>query len=363
MTHLDSGGITLYILNLVAPLDQLGCKTHIFSSGGELQDLFTSAGAPVTKSSIRTKSELDPKLYFALPSLVRLLKKEKFDLIHAHNRPAQVLAHWAGKQAKIPYVTTCHGFYKRRLGRRLLPAWGDLTIAISPGVADHLHHDFKVDPKKIRVVPNGVDVVSLRKAGLNQTAAKAQFGWSHENLVIGCIARLVKVKGQADLIEAFRLLSEKHPEARLLLAGDGEEREEYEKLVSASGLRDKILFTGNLRDITPVLAAMDVFVHPATWEEAFGLSIIEAMVYGKPVVVTDTWALKNSFRDGESVFLVPPSNAQVLSQVLIRLLKSPHLRSDAGSKGQKIAEQQFSLDRCAASILQVYKEALTVPSS
>ena len=137
-THLNSGGITNYILRLIKPLRELGIDLSVLSSGGEYTTFFKDAGAEVYELPIRTKSELHPKLYWAVPSVLRLIYEKKIDLLHAHTRVTQVLAYWTQRITGVGVATTCHGFYRRRFGRRLIPAWGDRTIAISQPVADNL---------------------------------------------------------------------------------------------------------------------------------------------------------------------------------------------------------------------------------
>ncbi len=145
-THLNVGGITTYILRLVRPLKKLGVETFVLSSGGDCSQQFAERGARVFELPIRTKNELHPRLYLQLPAVQRLIRENKIDLLHAHTRVTQVMSFWLHKTMGIDFVATSHGYYKRRLGRRILPAWGHCTIAISQGVADHLAKDFKRPP-------------------------------------------------------------------------------------------------------------------------------------------------------------------------------------------------------------------------
>lgn len=365
MTHLDSGGIGRYILSLCAPLKTRGVEVHVASSEGALVPEFREAGACLHLGFPRVKVELDPRLYLSLPRLLELLRKEKIDIMHAHNRASQVLAHWASGLSAVPYVTTCHGFYKRRLGRRIWPAWGARVIAISDDVARHLHEDFHVPPSAVRTVENGVDIDGIRSAvaRFSPAEAKAFFGIPEEAMVIGCIARLVKVKGQGDLIQAFKRVKETHSGIHLLLAGDGKDRAYFEALARESGVNSSITFTGNLDEVARALAAIDVFALPATWREAFGLSILEAMAAGKPVIVSDNWALASAFKEKTDALLVPPGDPIRLAEELSRLVSDRVLREKIGKEGAMKASRLYSLDRMADGILRVYKETLTPQTS
>ena len=157
-THLNTGGITSYILKLVKPLAAKKVQTFVASSGGEFEDSVKARGAAVLQFPIRTKSELNPKIYFQIPKVIQFIRENKIDLIHAHTRVTQVMAFWIQVFHQIPVVTTCHGFYKRRLGRRINPAWGNRTIAISRAVGNHLSRDHKVDGEKIHIIHNSIHI-------------------------------------------------------------------------------------------------------------------------------------------------------------------------------------------------------------
>ena len=357
-THLNSGGITTYILKLVKPLRELGIEISVASSGGTGSPLFQEAGAQTHKLDIRTKSELHPKLYLALPSLVRLIREKQIDLIHAHTRVTQVLAFWIQKIHKIPVVTTCHGFYQRRLGRRLNPAWGDCVIAISEGVEEHLLRDFHVPQSKARMIHNGVDIEALDKAYARHSPelAKVSYGFGPKDFVIGNVARLVADKGQEYLLRAVSELKQDLPSLRLLIVGDGRDRDHLARLAKKLKLENRVVFTGTVQDVTKPLAAMDLFVFPATWREGFGLSIIEAMACRKPIVATKIWNLSSLIQNGVTGILVEPKRIDILVSAISRLAKDPAWCQRLGLEGRKVVEQMFTIQRMAQEIAGVYKK-------
>lgn len=360
-THLNPGGITIYILRLIDCLRQEGFETLIFSSGGDYAPFFKEKNVKLLTFDIRTKSEVHPKLVPALISLIKVIREEKIDVLHAHTRVTQVLAYWAGKFTGIPVVTTCHGFYKIRLGRRLLPAWGRRAIAISEPVGKHLAEDFKVPEQRIRVVNNAVDIRLLDEQYRRHFPDKVKqtFGFEKTDRVIGVVARLVSDKGHEYLLRAAALLERDFPDMRLLIVGEGRERANLEQLAQALGIGSRVVFTGNLPDVSKALAAMDIFAFPATWREGFGLSIVEAMTCGKPVIVTNIWALNSLIQNGVTGLLVEPKDAEVLADALRKLLQDPNLRRQIGENARAAVERLFTIERMAAEIAGVYKETLT----
>ena len=144
-THLNIGGITQYVFDLSSELLKRGHQVTVVSSGGSCAEAFQKQGITVIIINLQTKSELSPKLLQAQTKLIKVFKEKKPDIVHAHTRVTQILAHRIQRKSQILFVTTCHGFYKRRLGRRLNPAWGDYVIAISEAVAKHLEEIFRVE--------------------------------------------------------------------------------------------------------------------------------------------------------------------------------------------------------------------------
>ena len=292
-THLNRGGISKYILSVGNDFVKKGHEIYVCSSGGEMDEEFRVVGIQQKILPIKTKSELNPKLYWFLPALIGWVREQKIDVIHAHTRITQVMADWTHRLTGIPYVATAHGFYKRRLGRRLFPAWGIRTIAISEAVRTDLHETHHLSTDQIRVIYNGLDLQELANNFLKYEprGVRGEYGFSEHDYVVGIIARLVPDKGHEYLIRALRCLENEFPSLKLLIVGDGKHRRYLEDLSNKLKLSARIHFTGNLKDVSKPLAATDLFALPAVWREGFGLSIVEAMACQKPVVVTNIWAL------------------------------------------------------------------------
>ena len=359
-THLNRGGISRYILSVGSALIDKGDEVFVASSGGEMEEEFLERGFRLKNLAIRTKSELSPKIYFVLPELIRWIETEAIDLVHAHTRITQVMAFWIHCLTRKPFVTTAHGFYKRRLGRRILPAWGEQVVAISQPVGTHLRSTFHVPEDRIQVVYNGVDLEDLvnRFSKYNFRDVRREYGISEDALVVGVTARLVPDKGHEHLIRAAKALEFEIPSLRLLIVGDGRYRKYLERLGGKLGLKDKIFFAGNLKDVLKPLAAMNVFVLPAVWREGFGLSIVEAMACQKPVIVTNIWALNTLIQDQVNGILVEPRSAGDLARAIRLVLKDEALRERIGRAGQETARNSFSLDRMVLELEAVYEEVL-----
>ncbi len=357
-THLNRGGISQYILSVSTALLQKGHEVFVASSGGEMEKEFRDQGIQVANFPIRTKSELSPKIYLALPKFLQWIKKERIDLIHAHTRVTQVMASWTEWLAGKPVVTTAHGFYHRRLGRRLLPAWGKRVIAISNPVARHLLEGFHVPPERVRVIYNGIDFENLygQFQKHDPSAVRKEYGIPEEVPVVGIIARLVEDKGHEYLFRAVKKLEEEFPALHLLVVGEGRHRRPLENLARELGLASRIYFTGNLRDISKPLAAMNIFALPAVWREGFGLSTVEAMACGKPIIATNIWALNTLIQNEVNGILVNPKDAEDLARAIRHVLKDKAFRERIGRAGQQTVEERFTLERMVYELESLYAE-------
>ena len=358
-THINLGGITSYISTLSKALARKGHHSSIVSAGGNASVLLTRSGVCCYDFPIRTKSELNPKIWWTLPQIVSLVKEERFDLMHAHTRVTQVLAYFISKWTSVPYLSTAHGFYTPRIGRRIFPAWGARVIAISSLVAEELERAHRVPAAKIRLVHNALDLEPFEKRLGQQDRQwmKQRYGIPQDAFVVGSVSRLVRDKGHEYLVEAVQALLASHPKVFLLIVGDGREKENLEGLMQRS-INGRSRLVPGVQDTTAVLAMMDVFVHPATRREGFGLSIAEAMVAKIPVIATDIPAINTLLENGENGLVVEPKSASALAGAIEGLMRDPEQAKKIARKGYETAVSLCRPERMADEVEQVYEEVL-----
>ena len=360
-THLNTGGITSYIKLLTKEMQRMSYEFFVASSGGSHQEKLEDRSVKCTQLNIRTKSELSPKLYAAVAPLIRFIRENKIDLMHAHTRVTQVLSWWVQRFSGTPYVSTCHGFYKRRLGRRILPAWGDHVIAISIPVGESLMRDFGVKSEHVTTIFNAVDVADLesRYRQKNSIEIRQKHGISLNDPVIGIVARIVEDKGHEYFLRAAaRLVSGKFPGLKLLIVGDGPYFPQVRELAKRLKLDHAAFFLGSIEDVTYALAAIDIFILPAIWREGFGLSIVEAMAVRKPVIVTNIWALNELVQDGVNGLLVNPKDVDALAGAIEKLLIHRDLYDQISANGYAMVKREFSISRMAARMDELYRRTI-----
>jgi len=273
---------------------------------------------------------------------------------------AQVVAARLSQRLGISYVTTWHGFFRPNLGRRLWPCTGDRTIAISEPVRRHLREVFHVPEERIRLISNGVD--TARFASVPDAEAVRRYRETHglpaDRLVIGSIGRLAggRVKGFDLLLGAAQHLLPDVPNLHVLIVGDGPRRAFLEETIKQFRLDGRVHLVGTEGDIRLPLAAMDVFVFPVRWNEGFGLSLVEAMAAGKPVVATRVGAVPDIVRHGQDGWIVEPEDVASLADGIARLLRDPSAARRMGQTAQERVREAFSLARMADQVEAVYHE-------
>jgi glycosyltransferase involved in cell wall biosynthesis len=357
-THLNVGGISSYLLTLTAGLKKQGHHVYIASSGGDLESEFSSGGIEHIRLPIRTKSEID--LFKIIPSLIKLIpliKIKKIQVIHAHTRVTTVLAFVLSVYGGIPYITTCHGFFKRHLGRRLLPLWGRKVIAISASVKRHLRQDFGVKEDRIRLIYNGIDLNRFNcRLPITSYQSKKKFGLA-DTPVVGSVGRLSDVKGYSYLIEAMGRVIEDMPQAQLLIVGEGREKNRLLNIVKKINIGGNVSFIASVKDIYCALAAMDLFVAPSL-REGLGLSLMEAMACGKCVIASDVGGMRDLIKDGVNGRLFKPADTPGLACVILELLKNREKARVYADNASQFIRENFSDKKMVVQTEEVYRECL-----
>ena len=297
----------------------------------------------------------------------QLLIKERVDFVHAHYVfPA---ATWGviGKLLGASITVTSHGLdiqkdkaigYGMRLNKIFaLITWLtlkliDVHVVVSKSmVKDAI--DSGSNPSKIRVVYNGIDLKKIHS--MKGTNILQQFGLTKEDLILLYLGRLHPKKCPADLIKALPKVAQAVPNAKLVFAGEGEERDNLEKLVLNLNISDKVIFTGFVSEDEKwdLLKNCDVFVLPSIIE-GHPISLIEAMACGKPVLTTDSGPFPEIVKNGKTGILVPLHSPDRLAEEIINLAMDNEKRKAMGRKARKDVEERFDINRVADAYSKIF---------
>lgn len=212
----------------------------------------------------------------------------------------------------------------------------------------------KYTNKPIPVTPFGVDLTKFKPA--------FELRENQDELTIGTVKALSDKYGIGDLIKAFHRIQSKHPNTKLMIVGDGPQREEYEELCRTLGIAQKVTFTGKVPnpEVPNYINKMSIFAVPSTEDsESFGVAAVEAQACGVPVVVSNVGGLPEVVKNGVTGYVVPKENPVELANALCKLLENEQLRKDMGQKGIAHVEGQYNWLDNAQSMLNLYEQTLS----
>ena len=361
MKHCDMGGITRYVMTLAKELHGQCAYCGVVSAGGAYEEAFHALGVETCTVDIAVKSILHPKVFAAVDVVSRLVREKDITIMHAHTRVAQVVAHFVSRRTGVPFIATCHGFFTRNIGRRLLPAWGKKVIAISDAVHDDLVTRFDLAEDRVRTIYNGIDVDALETAyqGIAVDAVREHYRCRGCYPVIGAIARMVKDKGFQCLVRAAHRIRERYPSLVVLLIGEGKYEQALRSLVDSLGMAGNVRFLGIQSNIAEPLSTMDVFVVPTLTREGFGFSAVEALALKKTVIAADLGGLRTVIRQDENGVLFRPGDDRDLAEKICWVLDNRTAVARFHENGYRRTRELFSSSVMAASVFALYRECVS----
>ncbi|MDM7924198.1 MAG: glycosyltransferase [Pyrinomonadaceae bacterium] len=333
--------------------------------------------------------ELSPKDAVSFFKLLRLIWKERPDVIHTHTAKAGTVGRVSafvykyltpgsliGRPRPVKIVHTFHGhvfhsYYgpaKTRLfimiERVLARLATDRIITITGQQLEEINGTFRVGKSsQFEVIPLGID---LEPYGSNneRSSTRESIGVSDENILVGFVGRLTEIKNISMFLRSAKRASENDARLRFAIVGDGHLRERLERESESLGLAGIVQFLGNRTDVSAVYAATDI-VALTSFNEGTPLSLIEAMAAGKAVIstrvggVADLLGDKVSGEDGFDVYErgigVVSDDAEGLARGLLCLAKDEKLRNELGSRGRGFVHAKYSKERLIADVKDLYK--------
>jgi glycosyltransferase involved in cell wall biosynthesis len=322
-------------------------------AGGFLTDELHASGVRVI--ALGRRARRSPRGWL---SLLRLLRRERIDVLHTHKFGSNVWGTVLGRLAGVP-VLVAHehswageeGWLRHVLDRHVIARYATVFLTVTDEDARRMVEIEGIAPAHIRVLRNAV----ASRPEAPSEAIRAEFGVDHGATVVGAVGRLSPVKRFDVLIEAAALLIVEHPDLRVVLIGDGEDEARLRALVAERGLTSVVRFTGSRTDVPEVLAALDIAVNCSD-HEGSPLAVIEYMAAGLPVVATRVGGLPELVVDGESGFLVPPRDPVALASTLDRLIRDGDLRRRLGERARHRQRTVHDLHRTVRLLELLYEE-------
>ncbi|MHB8485613.1 MAG: glycosyltransferase family 4 protein [Candidatus Acidiferrales bacterium] len=290
--------------------------------------------------------------------LREILDQQTFDILHAHD-PHALTAAWLTRAHR-----RCRLVVARRVAYPLSRAPLSLAryhaacriIAVSQFVADSVIAS-GIESKRVAVVYDGVEIPSATTVEMRR-AARAQWGITDDDFLIGCVGYLLPEKGQEVLLRALPQIRAQFPNCRVILAGDGPYRVKLQSLARELGIVDAVIFAGFLGDVEVVYRALDLFAFPSL-AEPLGSSLLAAMAHGLPVIAVASGGVPEIIENGRNGILVSVSNAQELAAAIRSTLNDRAAAARLGQAARETVERHFSAQLLAENTLQQYQTILS----
>ncbi len=353
LPELNYGGVETGTVDFAKYLVSHNHKAVVVSAGGELVEAVKSLGGVHYTLEVNKKSLFS--IIKAIGALIGIIQKENIDIVHARSRVPAWIAYFACRKARVPFITTCHGYYSRHLFSQVM-GWGKFVIVPSNIIGRHMIDDFGVACEKIRNIARSIDT---EKFTFMPPEAK-----SRTEFVIAIIGRITPLKGHIYFIKAIQKVYRSIPNIRVWIVGAAPKgrlhyKDELELLTKRLGLSHIVEFMGKRSDIPEILSKINLLVLATTTHEAFGRVIIEAQGAGVPVVATRVGGVVDIIDDGVDGILVSPSDPDSMAEGIIKVLKDYELSQALAKNARLKVLSRFTLEKMAENTLEVYRQAIT----
>ncbi|NGO07267.1 glycosyltransferase family 4 protein [Streptomyces sp. HC44] len=360
LTQPVDGGVARVVTDLVRAQLADGLNVTVACPHSALTAQLRALGANV-RHWHATRSP-GPSLVREVRHLARVIDEVRPDLVHAHSAKAGLAGRLAVR-GRIPTVFQPHAWSFEAIGggtaalalrwERWGARWAARVVCVSEaeratGVRARI-------TGRWTVVPNGIDPERFHPADSGAVrAGLAPLAGTHPAAPLAvCVGRLCRQKGQDVLLRAWDAVVQRVPDARLVLVGDGPDRDRLREVAPES-----VLFTGAVADAAPWYQAADLVVLPSRWE-GMALAPLEAMACGRPVVVTDVDGARESLPPSVAArCLVPPEDPEVLAGAVTELLLDPPLRESLGNRGRRHVLSTHDVRHATEAVGDVYRELL-----
>ncbi|MFO7654925.1 MAG: glycosyltransferase family 4 protein [Candidatus Krumholzibacteriia bacterium] len=301
--------------------------------------------------------------FTAALELVRALRPRPPQVLHSHADGDRTTAAVAARILRAICVASVHSdqsvernpfqrWRNRRLVHRFLP--------VSHAGAERLLRQDRLPPSLVTVVPNGIVDSPAPDREEARAALRHELGLAEDALLVVAAGRLTRFKGHDVLIAAAERVLAEVPEARFLIAGEGERRADLAAQIAAAGLQEQVRLLGHRSDVPALLAASHVVAQPsrAGGGEACPLTVLEAMAASRPVVATDAGDLRRMVAGAGAGLVVPPEQPEALAAALVELLRDAPGRRHRGRAGRARFLARHTAGVMTDAVLAVYQELL-----
>jgi glycosyltransferase involved in cell wall biosynthesis len=347
------GGQEIRILTEAAGMRQRGHDVRVIAApGARIVEEAPRFGVPVDVAPIGRK-----RLH-ALAGMRRALRARPLDIVNSHSstdswlcavalrgRAPPVLVRTRHVSVPVPNDPATRWLYRKATAR---------VVTTGDALRDQLVRDNGLDPARVDSVPTGID--GSHYGLLARDEARSALDLPHDVPLIGIVATLRSWKGHRYLVDALPRV--RRTDTRLVIVGDGPQREALERQVDRASLRGRVTFAGQQFDVAPWLAALDVFALPSYANEGVPQALLQAMFAGVPCVTTDAGAIPEIARDGDTATIVAREDSAALAAGIDGLLADPGRARGQAQRARAFVSSRYTLAAMLDRMEAVFRRAL-----
>lgn len=338
----DHSGVAFAARHLAMGMRHCGYRLSIFAMhDGETAPDFRHAGCPV-----RVFPHIGQRLLGG--SALAAAKELGIGVVHALTPEMARGGTRLARRLGAPLVVTANRLESDEL--KLLRAFpGQGIVAVSEAIRERLVNVAGISPRRVRVIPNGLDLTSLPKPDFSRHVTSIPGRLP----VVGTLGQLAERKGQRVFLQAVRELLDRGMDAEFVVLGDGPDRNALRSLAEELKVAKRVTFTP--QTVSGQLTQLDVLVEPSL-QEGLGLSVMQAMAMGVPVVGTGVGGLYSLIEDGVTGLMVPANNPTALADAIWRVVHNREERQDMARQARELIENQFNVDLVAERLGRYYAD-------
>jgi glycosyltransferase involved in cell wall biosynthesis len=319
------------------------------------------------KSAQITVVPVEPKLQSSklklTAFLINLIRKKKYNIIHSTTNSDRGFASAAALATKVKHITSVNNLLpilKSYLEKKLLHGSLNHIIACSKTVKDILVSRDGFDASKIAVVPTGLNPVDFSRDVIKRRNVRGLLGFADDHTAIGNIGKLAPFEGQTLLVEAFADVLPLYPRARVVIVGDGELKAELIRIAERFGVHKQVLFAGQREDFSSMYSAFDVYVHTSSngTKDVFPLTVLKALAYQLPVIVTDVGDNAQFVVNEYNGFLLQGRRTDELAEKLKLIVSQYTLQMTMAENSYRHFLDYFCLELITFRVTEVYANVL-----
>jgi len=350
------GGQEIRIINEMEEMRRRGAEMLMACrSGKRIEAAARERGFGVYTFPFRGNADIA-----TLFGIAKLIRREKIDIVNTHSGKDTWVGGLAAKLAGAGFIRTRHLSNPIRTYRlNFINELADFIMTTGEKVKDEMIRDNRIRPERIASVPTGIDERRFDPSLYDKESARKKYGIKKGQKAVGILAVLRGFKRHDIFVEAAEKIAQRDPDTVFLIAGEGSQRHNIERIISEKGMQDRIRMLGHLKEPADFLAALDLFMLTSDASEGVPQSVIQALMMDLPIIATDVGSTKDLYGDGNFI-IVKPNDINTMAEKAVEILSDPvGIHSEITGQRREFALKNLTLSGMGERIEKIYEKILS----